>query len=160
MGLKLARGMPDHPAMKTRILVVDDEPEVVELVRIVLTRAGFAVSGAGSLPEAEAAYLREPCELLLVDKNLPGATGFQVIERLREHCPALPAIMMTAYPEPLLSLTTKLQGYLPKPLAKLSQLTEAVKRVLAAPRRAGVAPASQDVEPAPSPALRKTGSTG
>jgi len=114
-----------------RLLVVDDDASVLNLVKVVLGRAGHVVVTAGSLPDAEAVFLGEPCALVLTDKNLPGASGFDVIEKLRQHAPGLPAILMTAHPEPLLAVRTKLQGYLGKPFERASLLLEAVERVLA-----------------------------
>lgn len=113
-----------------RILVVDDDPSVLVVTKTILARAGFTVATAASVPDAEAVFLGEPCDVLLTDKNLPGATGFDVIERLRHHAPALPAILMTGYPEPLLGLRTPIQGYLAKPFDS-GKLVEAVERVLA-----------------------------
>lgn len=113
-----------------RILVVDDDASVLAVAKAILARAGHTVFTAASLPDAEAVFLGEPCELLLTDKNLPGASGFDVIERLRRHAAGLPAILMTGYPEPLLGLKTPIQGYLAKPFER-GQLVEAVERVLA-----------------------------
>ena len=113
-----------------RILVVDDDASVLAVCKAVLSRAGHAVFTAATLPDAEAVFLGEPCELLVTDKNLPGATGFDVIQRLRHHAPGLPAILMTGYPEPILGLKTSLQGYLAKPFEN-GQLVESVARVLA-----------------------------
>lgn len=114
-----------------RILVVDDDASVLNLVKLVLGRAGHEVLTAASLPDAEAVFLGAPCALVLTDKNLPGATGYDVIERLRRHLPELPAILMTAYPEPLLTSRPRLQGYLAKPFERASLLVESVERVLA-----------------------------
>ncbi|GMU60556.1 MAG: hypothetical protein AMXMBFR34_23190 [Myxococcaceae bacterium] len=113
-----------------RILVVDDEASVLSLAKVVLSRAGHTVLTAATLPDAEAVFLGEPCDLVVTDKNLPGATGFDVIEKLRHHRPLLPAILMSAYPEPLLGVPTRIQGYLAKPFERASLLVEAVERVL------------------------------
>lgn len=113
-----------------RILVVDDEASVLAVCKAVLARAGHKVFTAATLPDAEAVFLGEPCELVVTDKNLPGATGFDVIQQLRRHVPGLPAILMTGYPEPLLGLKTPIQGYLAKPFEN-AQLVDAVARVLA-----------------------------
>jgi CheY-like chemotaxis protein len=114
-----------------RVLVVDDDASVLLLAKVLLSRAGHTVVTAASLPDAEAVFLGEPCAIVVTDKNLPGATGFDVIERLRRHAPDLPAILMTAYPEPLLGTRTRLQGYLAKPFERASLLVESVERVLA-----------------------------
>ncbi|MBI5480305.1 MAG: response regulator [Deltaproteobacteria bacterium] len=120
-----------------RVLVVDDEPGVLLPLRQVLKKAGHSVTTAESLDAAVAAFSLEPAHLVLVDKNLPGATGFDVIERLRRVDPELPAILMTAYPEPLLGAKIKLQGYLPKPMDPISIITDSVNRALSFGRRSG-----------------------
>lgn len=111
------------------ILVVDDEPAVLMLFARVLTKAGHRASVAASLTEAVSAYDREPCDLLVTDKNLPGETGFDVIRKLRERNPALPAILMTAYPEPMLGKVPPIHGYLAKPM-EVPQILDAINRVL------------------------------
>lgn len=113
------------------VLVVDDEPTVLVLARRVLGRAGHRVSCAETLDGAVAIAEVDPVDVVLSDKNLPGATGFQVIDALRRFDPELPAILMTAYPEPLLATGTRIQGYLPKPMESIDSIIEAVERVLA-----------------------------
>ncbi len=145
--------------MRARILVVDDDPSIVQLLRRVLQRAGYAARGASTLEDAVALFELEPCDLLLVDKNMPGVTGFQVITRLRALYPDLPAIMVTAHPEPVLIPGVKIQGYLAKPFERLGVVEEHVERVLAVSRRMielGLAKAPH-VEPAPEPALKVVG---
>ena len=115
---------------RARVLVVDDEESIVHMIKQVLLREGYSVQVATSLADAQTLFDLEPVDLLVVDKNLQGATGFDVILTLRERYPDLPAILITAYPEPVLSRSVKIQGYLAKPFATLAELTDSVRRVL------------------------------
>jgi DNA-binding response OmpR family regulator len=82
----------------TNVLVVDDDPGVVELVSYKLTGAGYAVDAA---PDGEAALSKVDkggVDLLLLDILMPGISGLEVLERLRSAEPTsrLPVIMLTA----------------------------------------------------------------
>lgn len=121
--------------MRDRILVVDDDASVLLLLRRVLESAGYQVRTAAGLEEAVAVFRGEPCELLVVDKHMPGATGFDVVRQLRELYPDLPAIMVTAYPEPVLTPGPVLQGHLVKPFQPMSDFLAHVAKVLELTRR-------------------------
>ena len=84
------------PKGQLRILIVDDEPRVINLVREVLNATGFVVIAACSGERAiELAALEQP-DLILLDIILPGALdGYQVAKRLREFSD-VPIIMLTA----------------------------------------------------------------
>ncbi len=78
-----------------RVLVVDDEPKILEVVGAYLTKAGFAVSGAASGLEALEAFDRDkPC-LVILDLMLPDLSGEEVCRRLRARS-RVPIIMLTA----------------------------------------------------------------
>ena len=84
--------------MGERILVVDDEPDLVELVRVNLDQAGFEVETAGSGREALAAVRRSPPDLLVLDLMLPDVSGTEICRSIRSD-PAnaeLPILMLTA----------------------------------------------------------------
>jgi len=83
--------MPDV----ARILVVDDEPKIVQLVRDYLERAGFAVSTARDGNEALMRARQERPDLILLDLGLPGLDGLEVTRRLRRDS-GVPIIMLTA----------------------------------------------------------------
>jgi CheY-like chemotaxis protein len=116
--------------MGSRILVVDDESSVLEIFKRVLSREGHRVHACLSPAEALGEFARADFDLLVVDKNLPGFSGYDLLATLRKVDPDLPAILMTACPEPLLSRTAKLQGYLAKPFKNLKQISDTVRRVL------------------------------
>ncbi|MFE9256098.1 response regulator transcription factor [Streptomyces sp. NPDC006879] len=80
---------PIHPQHDeepvARLLVVDDEPTVRELLPAALRYAGFAVEAAASGQEALDVAARRPPDLVLLDVMLPDMDGFEVIRRLRAH---------------------------------------------------------------------------
>jgi len=86
-----ARTMPDV----ARILVVDDEPKIVQLVRDYLERAGFAVSTARDGNEALMRAHQERPDLIVLDLGLPQLDGLEVTRRLRRDS-GVPIIMLTA----------------------------------------------------------------
>jgi DNA-binding response OmpR family regulator len=83
--------MPDV----ARILVVDDEPKIVQLVRDYLERAGFAVSTARDGNEALMRAHQERPDLIVLDLGLPELDGLEVTRRLRRDS-GVPIIMLTA----------------------------------------------------------------
>ena len=78
-----------------QILVVDDEPRYVRLIRFNLEEEGYRVTGVGTGEEALLAFARRPPDLLLLDIMLPGRDGFDVCSTLRE-VSSVPIIMLTA----------------------------------------------------------------
>lgn len=82
-----------------RILVVDDEPNIVLSLEFLMQRAGFEVATAVDGERALDCVAAQPPDLVLLDISLPGISGFDVLERLRGD-PAharLPIIMLTAH---------------------------------------------------------------
>ncbi|HLZ29698.1 MAG TPA: response regulator transcription factor [Chloroflexota bacterium] len=89
-------------APKSHVLVVDDEPIVVEVVGRYLRRDGFAVTTASTGPEGLSAGLdtQKPPHVIVLDVMLPGMDGLEVCRRLRqEHGVTVPIILLTARAE-------------------------------------------------------------
>ena len=84
--------------MGATILVVEDEPQIQELLAINLQHAGHQVVRASSAEEAEAAIREELPDLVILDWMLPGESGISLAKRLRgaERTQNLPIIMLTA----------------------------------------------------------------
>lgn len=86
------------PAAGARILVVDDAPPNVKLLRLILRDAGYRVLEAGSGPEALDILRREKPDAMVLDVRMPGMTGYEVCETVRRdpEFSTLPVIMVTA----------------------------------------------------------------
>jgi DNA-binding response OmpR family regulator len=85
-------------AMAKRVLVVDDEPNIVMSLRFLMEREGFQVEVASTGQAAVAALDREPADLVLLDIMMPELDGFEVCQRIRSN-PAWRAtkvVMLTA----------------------------------------------------------------
>lgn len=82
-----------------RVLVVDDEPNIVLSIEFLMEQAGFEVVTADDGEQALAKVNDSRPDLLLLDISLPGISGFDVLERLRseEATVHLPIIMLTAH---------------------------------------------------------------
>ncbi len=119
--------MSDSP--QVRLLLVDDEPGLLDLLKKFLERLGYAVDACGSPEEALTAFNQDPRRyaLVLTDLTLPGITGEQMLDRMRERNPKLRAIISSGYPyEP----TSNLTGFLLKPYAP-KMLAEMIKNLTA-----------------------------
>jgi DNA-binding response OmpR family regulator len=126
--------------MPQTILVVDDEPQIVKVLRGYLEKAGYRVLTAGDGPQALAQSKREKPDLVLLDLNLPGADGLDVASRLRA-TGNVPIIMVTARVEEtdrLVGLEVGADDYITKPFSP----REVVARVRAVLRRASAQPAA------------------
>jgi two-component system OmpR family response regulator len=79
-----------------RILVVEDDTAIHDMLAEALREAGFVVTIAASGAEMDQAMAREACDLVLLDVLLPGEDGRAICARLRAASPQLPIIMVTA----------------------------------------------------------------
>jgi DNA-binding response OmpR family regulator len=89
-------GPSAHPSGMSRILVVDDEPRIVEVVRAYLEREGHDVSVAHDGDAALAATAASSPDLLVLDVMLPGRSGFDVLRALRAGGAGPAVILLTA----------------------------------------------------------------
>jgi len=118
-----------------KVLVVDDEPNIVLSLEFLMQQAGFEVEtaedGATALAKVEAA----PPDLILLDISLPGISGFDVLEQLRQEplYAKLPIIMLTAHGrevEKEKGLALGADDYVTKPFSTQA-LVEKVQALLA-----------------------------
>jgi DNA-binding response OmpR family regulator len=82
--------------MPGTVLVVEDDPDIVALLRDFLDDAGFGVLVAGDADGALATLARESVDCALVDVMLPGASGFELCRRVRAHDEHLPLLFLSA----------------------------------------------------------------
>jgi DNA-binding response OmpR family regulator len=130
----------------TRVLVIDDDATVAEVVAAYLERAGLESSVAHDGAAGLALAAAEPPDVVLLDLMLPGIDGLEVCRRLRLARPGLPVIMVTARGEEqdrVLGLEVGADDYVTKPFSP----RELVLRVQALLRRAGALPAWQVSQP-------------
>jgi DNA-binding response OmpR family regulator len=128
---------------KQQILVVDDEPNIVQLARLYLERDGYAVSAVGNGQKALDAVREQHPDLVVLDVMLPQVDGFEVCRRLRSENNPVPIIMVTARDDDIdkiLGLELGADDYLTKPFNP----RELVARVKAVLRRG--APPQQTTE--------------
>jgi DNA-binding response OmpR family regulator len=126
----------------SRVLVVDDDPTVAEVVRTYLVHAGIDVDEAADGVTALAVAARTHPDLVVLDLMLPGLSGLEVCSRLRSNRPDLAVVMLTALGEEsdrVLGLETGADDYLVKPFSP----RELVLRVQSVLRRTGGARAAE-----------------
>jgi DNA-binding response OmpR family regulator len=123
------------------VLVVDDEPKIVGVVRDYLVAAGFTVTTAADGPAALASARSRPPDLVVLDLGLPGLDGLDVTRELQRRSP-VPIIMLTARGDEVdrvLGLELGADDYLVKPFST----RELVARVRAVLRRADSSAAAE-----------------
>ncbi len=125
-----------------RILVVDDEAPILDLVRGYLERDGFEVATAADGPAGLAAVRANSPDVVILDVMLPGLDGIEVCRQLRTFSSAY-VLMLTARGEEIdriMGLTVGADDYLVKPFSP-RELVARVKALLRRPREAATAAA-------------------
>ncbi|MGH3736364.1 MAG: response regulator transcription factor [Micromonosporaceae bacterium] len=125
-----------------KVLVVDDDPTVSDVVRRYLERAGIAVTLAGDGPAALSAYAAQRPDLVVLDLMLPGMDGIEVCRRMRADSD-VPVVMLTALGEEsdrVVGLQTGADDYVTKPFSP----RELVLRVQSVLRRVTRPPAPDE----------------
>jgi two-component system phosphate regulon response regulator PhoB len=117
------------------VLIADDEPEVVDLVRMMLEWEGYTVLSAVDGLETLISCRAQRPDLILLDVRMPKMTGLAVLEKLHKDpkMAGIPVIMLsvvTGYPEVRDALQRGAVAYLPKPF-EMREMVHLVERVLA-----------------------------
>jgi two-component system response regulator CpxR len=133
-----------HP---TRVLVIDDDRELCGLIRAYLEPLGYEVLAEHRGPEGAERALAEPCDAVILDVNLPGMDGFEVLKRIRGKS-NVPILMLTSRGEEtdrIVGLEMGADDYLPKTFSS----RELLARLRAVTRRAvlAVKPGAESAEP-------------
>jgi two-component system response regulator RegX3 len=119
--------------VRGRILVVDDEPAILDVVRLNLEAEGYEVVTADTAAKALRAFAERPCVLAILDVMLPDGDGIELARQLREHSD-IPIIMLSARDtdvDKAVGLGVGADDYVTKPFSPL----ELVARVKAHLRR-------------------------
>lgn len=142
MGTLTGKDDTDAPPAPSRVLVVEDEPDIAALIAYQLTREGFRVETAGDGPEALAAVSREIPDLVVLDRMLPGLSGDEVLRQLKNEPGTLniPVLVLTAKREQedrIVGLELGADDYLTKPFSP-RELVLRVRAILRRVQEAGV----------------------
>jgi CheY-like chemotaxis protein len=115
------------------VLVVDDEPVVVTVLREALRRGGYRVTTAASAEEAIDLFGRQSFDLVLTDKNLPGKSGLEVLRVARGLHPPPAVVLITgysSYDSAVEAFEVGALDYIEKPIKDLESLRQRVRRAL------------------------------
>lgn len=121
---------------KRRVLCIEDEPEMIDLIRLILERKGFEVMGAVGGEEGLAAIKREKPDLILLDLMMPDVDGWEVYRQMKadKELAKIPVIVVTAKAQSIDKVLglhiAKVEDYVTKPFGP-QELLESVERILA-----------------------------
>ncbi|WP_236652820.1 response regulator [Chitinophaga vietnamensis] len=79
------------------ILIIDDEPDICRLLQLSLVRHGYAVKYVHALSEGLQYLQRHQPDLLFLDIHLPDGSGLDALPLIKQQCPTLPVITISAY---------------------------------------------------------------
>ena len=149
--------MNANPMQKT-VLVVDDDPDLLKLLALRLTAAGYSAQTAESGERALALIAVSRPDVVVTDLKMGGMDGLALFEAIQRTAPTLPVIILTAHgtiPEAVDATRRGVFGFLPKPFESrelLAQVEQALKLSSSSPAgaaeawRAGIVTASPQIE--------------
>ncbi|MCH7881279.1 MAG: sigma-54-dependent Fis family transcriptional regulator [Proteobacteria bacterium] len=120
---------------KQRVLVVDDEPDIRELLEITLLRMGLETRCAEDFSSATRYLQEETFDLCLTDMKLPDGDGIALVEFIQQHCPNTPSAVITAHGSIDLAIKAMKSGafdFVSKPVS-LDKLRNLVEQALTLP---------------------------
>jgi two-component system, NtrC family, response regulator PilR len=124
--------MNTHATKKPHALIVDDEPDIRELLAITLGRMGIATTIAKDIASAEKALHRHQFDICLTDMKLPDGNGITLVEYIQKNSPELPVAVITAFGSMELAITALKAGafdFISKPI-ELETLRNTVQTAL------------------------------
>jgi DNA-binding NtrC family response regulator len=121
-----------------RVLVVDDDPSVRQILRRWLEHWGYLVKEASNPTDALAINFSEPAQILFCDIRMPGHDGFWLVDRMHENWPATAIVMITGLDDLQTVMRARKEGavdYVTKPFGRevLRQALERAKAALSKP---------------------------
>jgi two-component system, OmpR family, response regulator VicR len=117
------------------ILCIEDEPEMIDLIRLILNRRGFDVRGAGSGEEGLKIINEVHPDLVLLDLMMPDMDGWEVYQRMKadEQTKSIPVVVVTARAQSIDKVLglhiAKVDDYIAKPFSP-QELLNSVENVL------------------------------
>lgn len=123
----------DRPSGGLEILVVEDNPDILRYLVLLLEQAGHRARAAATLAEALDAAARGPVDLLLSDIGLPDGSGLELLRHLRDDRPRLPAVAISGFgsdDDVRHSLEAGFSTHLTKPL-DFRRIAAAIRNALA-----------------------------
>jgi two-component system response regulator PilR (NtrC family) len=126
---------PERKTALPHILIVDDEPDIIELLELTIARMGMDVSSAKCVRDAKQLLQSRQFQLCLTDMRLPDGEGLELVKYIAQHCADLPVAVITAHgttENAVAALKAGAFDYLPKPVS-LKQLRDLVKSALSLP---------------------------
>ena len=122
-----------------RALIVDDEPDIRELLDITLSRMAVECTTAATLGQARELLTSQVFHLCLTDMSLPDGNGIDLVEWMQSQCPDIPVAVITAYgsmDSAITALKTGAFDFVSKPV-ELPRLRELVESALRLPPKTG-----------------------
>lgn len=135
--------------MKPRVLIVDDEPDIRELLEITLSRMQLDTVTADCISSARQALDEQKFQLCLTDMNLPDGNGIDLVAQIQKSHPETPVAVITAYGSMDTAIAALKAGafdFVSKPvdLARLRELVSTAVRLKAPSATADIAPPTED----------------
>lgn len=118
-----------------RVVCIEDEPEMIDLVKLILSRKGFQVTGAMGGREGLEVIARDKPDLVLLDLMMPDMDGWEVYQKMKadDAMKAIPVIVVTAKAQSIDKVLglhiAKVDDYITKPFGP-QELLESVEKVL------------------------------
>ncbi|HMK07625.1 MAG TPA: response regulator [Anaerolineales bacterium] len=122
-------------AQAKRVVCIEDEPEMIDLVRLILGRKGFEVIGANGGVEGLEAVRREKPDLVLLDLMMPDMDGWEVYQQIKadENLRQIPVVVVTAKAQSIDKVLglhiAKVDDYITKPFGP-QELLESIAKIL------------------------------
>lgn len=117
-------------AADVKILIVDDDPYLLDMLIETLRTIGYDTSGASGAEEALRFLDATPVDLVITDIRMPGMDGVEFARRVKQKQPELPVIFITGAFNSSILKTIEADGFLPKPF-RIGQIEELIEEVMA-----------------------------
>ncbi len=114
------------------VLIIDDEPDIRELLEITISRMGLHTEAVGCVADAIEVLARQPVQLCLTDIKLPDGSGLDVVKHIQQHCNDTAVAVLTAYGSTELAVEALKAGafdFINKPVS-VEQLRNLIKSAL------------------------------